>query len=211
MAKGAGINGVGLAAMTSGAFLLYVGIKDVGIRDGLRDIVGGKLPDGPDASGMLEKSVSGAIAAARARLAGGVGGPAGRAGGADSDLADAALKYIGVPYAWGGETRSGMDCSGLVQLAFKDIGVKAPRTTYTQEVWSKLRTVSRGGAQRGDLVFWPGHVAIYLGGGRVVHAPRPGTKVRTEDVDSAGPAGTSAHFMRYTGGSKPKGDGTVAI
>jgi len=55
----------------------------------------------------------------------------------------------------------------------------------------------------GDLVFWPGHVAVCVGGGMVVHAPHAGDVVRVVPVTQAGPVGTSATVKRY-GGAKPK-------
>ncbi|MFE4960423.1 C40 family peptidase [Streptomyces sp. NPDC056653] len=209
MPKSAGISGAGIAMATAGGYLMYCGIKDVALAQGLRDLTSGTLPQGAAATS------GGAVERAAFRLAGGGGAAAGGgtagavqagavSGGPHPELARAALAYLGVRYVWGGTTPNGLDCSGLVQLAFHDIGVSAPRSTYTQEPWTQLQTISAGQAGAGDLVFWPGHVAIVTAPGTVVHAPHPGTVVRTEQVGRAGPVGMSPTYKRYIGAAKPR-------
>ena len=96
----------------------------------------------------------------------------------------AAQSLVGTPYVWGGTSASGVDCSGLVDLAYKSIGVNLPRVSYQQA--NAGRRVALGSLQAGDLVAWnnstrnPGadHIAIYIGGGRIIEAPRPGVPVR---------------------------------
>ncbi len=89
-------------------------------------------------------------------------------------LTDTALRYLGVPYAWGGESFTGVDCSGFVQAVFRRNGIALPRTADAQ--FSFGRHVTQDALRPGDLVFFetyaPGasHVGIYLGGGRFVHA-----------------------------------------
>lgn len=91
-----------------------------------------------------------------------------------SKLMDDALSLLGVPYAFGGSSRSGFDCSGYTQYVFKGSGIALPRTTTEQ--FKVGFSVSRGKLQVGDLVFFstyaPGasHVGIYIGGGRFVGA-----------------------------------------
>jgi peptidoglycan DL-endopeptidase CwlO len=89
-----------------------------------------------------------------------------------------AEQYLGVPYVWGGESPSGFDCSGLVQYVYGKLGVHLPRTSYAQ--YNAGRHVSRGDLRAGDLVFFDalGHVGIYIGGGRFIHAPHTGTRVQ---------------------------------
>lgn len=210
MASSAGISGIGVATATAGALLMYAGIRDVAILDALREVTGGTLPKGNAES---EGQVSASVAAAQAVMAGSAGGAASAvpavAGGGTSRLAQAALRYLGVRYKWGGTTSAGLDCSGLVQLSFSDIGIKAPRTTYQQQPWKALHTISADQAAAGDLVFWPGHVAILVSPGTVVHAPHPGTVVRTESVANAGPRGQRATYKRY-GGSGATSPGPAA-
>jgi len=104
---------------------------------------------------------------------------------------EAAKTRIGVPYVWGGESMSegGYDCSGLVQWAFEQAGVSVPRVTHNQ--WFAGEQVDYSEARRGDLIFWRtdptapdyiSHVAIYLGEGRMLEAPRTGLDVRITDV-----------------------------
>ncbi|MER6059479.1 C40 family peptidase [Streptomyces albidoflavus] len=207
MAAGPGVSGIGVAAITAGALLMYAGIQDLSILDTLRTITSGKLPKAEP------KEEGPGTTAARAALVGG-GGTAGGSGviqagatgaGPFPQLAQAALSHRGVPYRWGGTTPAGFDCSGLVQYAYKQLGITAPRTTGPQQVWSQHKTIPAASAGAGDLVFWPGHVAIVVAPGTVVHAPGTGKLVRTEKVETAGPRGTSPTFKRYVG---PKPGGT---
>jgi cell wall-associated NlpC family hydrolase len=103
-------------------------------------------------------------------------------GASGDDVVADAKKYLGVPYVFGGTTTAGMDCSGLVQTVFKDLGVKMPRVVPDQ---AKMGTEvgSLANAQPGDLIIpkGEGHVVIYVGGGKVLHAPHPGKDVRIVD------------------------------
>ena len=89
-----------------------------------------------------------------------------------------AMRYLGVPYVWGGASPSGFDCSGLVMYVYAQVGVSLPH--YTGAQWNAGVPVSRGDLQPGDLVFFDGlgHVGIYIGGGQFIHAPHTGTVVQ---------------------------------
>jgi cell wall-associated NlpC family hydrolase len=96
-----------------------------------------------------------------------------------------AKKYLGVPYVWGGETRSGgMDCSGLVQTTFHDLGVNLPRTAAEQS-HSGTPVASLADAKPGDLLFFGDpayHVAIYAGNNMLIESPEPGKTVHETHV-----------------------------
>jgi cell wall-associated NlpC family hydrolase len=94
-------------------------------------------------------------------------------------IARFAKKFIGVPYHYGGSSpRSGFDCSGLVAYVYRHFGVELPHYTVAQ--FGRGRRVGRWALRPGDLVFFDGlgHVGIYVGRGRFVHAPHTGTRVR---------------------------------
>jgi cell wall-associated NlpC family hydrolase len=90
----------------------------------------------------------------------------------------AALAVVGVPYRWGGASpSSGFDCSGLVRWAYGRVGVELPHNSYA--LYSEGRRVRSDDLEPGDLLFFEGlgHVGLYLGGGRMVHAPQTGRNV----------------------------------
>lgn len=88
-----------------------------------------------------------------------------------------AMSFQGVPYVFGGASPSGFDCSGLVMYVYAAFGKTLPHNDLAQRAC--CTSISKSQLQPGDLVFWPGHVAIYIGGNTVVHAPEPGKTVRT--------------------------------
>lgn len=88
-----------------------------------------------------------------------------------------AMSFQGVPYVLGGASPSGFDCSGLVMYVYAAFGKTLPHNDLAQRAC--CTSISKSQLQPGDLVFWPGHVAIYIGGNTVVHAPEPGKTVRT--------------------------------
>lgn len=84
-----------------------------------------------------------------------------------------AEKFIGAPYLWGGKVSLGSDCSGLIQMALNAAGIDAPRDTDMQEgAVGQPVQVARdlSNLQRGDIVFWKGHVGVMLDGARLLHA-----------------------------------------
>lgn len=95
----------------------------------------------------------------------------------------AARAAVGLPYAWGHAGPTAFDCSGLTQWAYRRAGVAIPRTSQAQAHAGQSVPLSQ--ARPGDLVVYradAGHVAIYAGGGQVIHAPYPGATVRYDPV-----------------------------
>lgn len=87
----------------------------------------------------------------------------------DSDFVSTAQKFLGVPYLWGGKTSLGLDCSALVQLSLHAAGIECPRDSDMQER-ALGAPVSLEKIQRGDLLFWKGHVAIAFDSETLIHA-----------------------------------------
>lgn len=97
-----------------------------------------------------------------------------------------AQKHLGKPYVWGGESdaEGGYDCSGLLWAAFKEAGIDIPRVSMSQA--ERGKRVSIGQLQPGDFVAWENnsrqhgadHIALYLGNGMILEAPRTGLNVR---------------------------------
>ena len=97
--------------------------------------------------------------------------------------AKVALRAVGVPYRWGGASpASGFDCSGLVRWAYGRLGVELPHSSYA--LYGLGRTVAPPRLKPGDLLFFSGlgHVGLYVGRGRMVHAPSSGRRVEVVAV-----------------------------
>ena len=102
-------------------------------------------------------------------------------------VAAIALREVGVPYRWGGSSPvSGFDCSGLVYWAYGRIGVKLPHSSYA--LYDRGRHIPRRGMKPGDVLFFLGlgHVGIYVGRGRMVHAPHSGSRVQVVGLSRYG-------------------------
>jgi cell wall-associated NlpC family hydrolase len=98
------------------------------------------------------------------------------------DIAAAAERYLGCPYLWGGKSFLGIDCSGLVQNAFRDIGIAVLRDTDMQRdtIGETASIRSEADFRRGDLLYMPSHVLIHAGDGEVVHADGATMTVRRD-------------------------------
>ena len=91
-------------------------------------------------------------------------------------------QFLGNPYVWGGTSlTNGVDCSGFVMQVYAHYGISLPHSS------SALRSVGRGvsysEAQPGDIICYSGHVALYIGGGQIIHAPYPGEVVKVASVN----------------------------
>jgi len=117
--------------------------------------------------------------------AGSAGVVSGDGSAANAEAARIALRYLGVPYVWGGASPSGFDCSGLASYAYAQVGKSVPH--YTGAIWARFPRVA-GPLQPGDLVFFHGlgHMGIYIGGGQMVHAPHTGDVVKVVSMSGRG-------------------------
>jgi cell wall-associated NlpC family hydrolase len=101
-----------------------------------------------------------------------------------ADFVAVAEGFLHVPYVWGGKTVAGLDCSGLIQTALQAAGIHAPRDTDMQEKALGI-PVDRGEVQRGDLVFWKGHVGVMTDSKTLLHANAFHMEVFAEPLDQA--------------------------
>lgn len=104
----------------------------------------------------------------------------------NSDVANGVVKlaysFLGVPYVYGGSSPSGFDCSGLTSYCFKQFGIYIARGSNAQSCGGQ-RVSSLSEALPGDLVFYPGHVGIYIGNGQIIHAPHTGDVVKIANAN----------------------------
>ena len=100
--------------------------------------------------------------------------------------ARAALQQVGIPYRYGGESpASGFDCSGLVRWAYRQVGFDLPHSSFA--LYDVGRAVPESKLAPGDILFFDGlgHVGLYVGRGRMVHAPQTGRNVEVVQLDGS--------------------------
>jgi cell wall-associated NlpC family hydrolase len=110
-----------------------------------------------------------------------------------------ALALRGAPYVYGGSTPAGFDCSGFTSYVYGKLGITLAHSSYDQ--WTSGPRVPRADLRPGDLVFFAGlgHVGIYIGDGRFVHAPHTGTVVSVDRLSG------SWYGAEYDGAVRPHG------
>jgi peptidoglycan DL-endopeptidase CwlO len=104
-------------------------------------------------------------------------------------IVDFAYAQLGKPYVWGADGPGSYDCSGLVMAAYRTVGISLPHNAASQ--WGVVSHISRSALSPGDLVFYSGlgHVAIYIGNNKVIHAPQAGENVSIASVTMMTPYG----------------------
>lgn len=103
--------------------------------------------------------------------------PVSSSGGKGQDIANYACKFVGNPYVAGGTSlTNGADCSGFVMSVYKNFGISLPRSSYSQSTVG--RGVSYSEAKPGDIIYYGGHVGIYIGNGQIVHASTQRTGIK---------------------------------
>ena len=102
-----------------------------------------------------------------------------------SAVIEIASRYVGVPYVYGGTTPNGFDCSGFTSYVYAQLGIDLPRSSGAQRGMGTV--IPRSQAKPGDLIWSPGHVAIYAGGNTQIDAPRPGKSVQFRSIWQSNP------------------------
>jgi peptidoglycan DL-endopeptidase CwlO len=113
-----------------------------------------------------------------------------------------AMRLRGSPYSWGGTTPAGFDCSGFTAYVYAKLGITLAHSTYAQ--WDAGTHIPRRDLQPGDLVFFDGigHVGIYIGGGRFIHAPHTGSVVSVDRLTGSWYSAEYDGAVRLPGSSK---------
>jgi soluble lytic murein transglycosylase-like protein len=137
-------------------------------------------------------SMQGAQGAAFAQALDSATAGTGAGGVTGTDIVNEAKEFLGLPYVWGGNSKEkGVDCSGLVQQVYKKFGIDLPRLS-AEQARQGTAVPSLAQARPGDLIAWDNssrnngadHIAIYVGNGKMIEAPRTGLDIRLVDVPS---------------------------
>jgi cell wall-associated NlpC family hydrolase len=207
----AAVSGLAVTSIAAGAVLAVSGIKNATVADTLRALLKGEPVPGQSV-GSLGKAresatadvaglgaqvagIAGAAAQSSVAVLGGSGQAVGVAAGAAGRgglIATFAAAQLGKPYVFGAAGPNAFDCSGLVTwVLHHDMGINLPSNTHTVTgqfyVWSGAQTIPRDQCLAGDLVCWTSHIGIAISPTEMIHAPHPGTVVKTAKIYNVPP------------------------
>ena len=204
-----GLSGSGLALATAGGVVLWAGLAGVSPVSIVKSVGSGKAPPAPDLSSLASGLLSGSLFKTLASGSSSGSGAGASASGASAvfggsalgnQIATDALKYVGTPYVYGGNTPSGWDCSGFVNWVLgRDLGLSLPNSRPTSETyytWSGLETVATADAQAGDLACWLTHIVICTSPTEGVGAETEGVGTVTGTLTNMGPGGETFVIRR---------------
>lgn len=173
--------------MGGGLYLMVCSVQNRSPKDTLVSVLQGKQPSNepwhplPGYAYWVNPANEQVVEGVGSSVGGVVGGAV--SGNRRQAVIDFAMQQLGEPYVFGASGPDSWDCSGLTQKAYRSVGIKLPHHAASQ---GKMGTaVSEANAQPGDLVFWgpiSGHTAIYLGNGKVIHAPHTGDVVKVANI-----------------------------
>jgi cell wall-associated NlpC family hydrolase len=174
------ISGTAVAAATVGGFLVYTGIKDVDVVEGMRQIIGGQVPtEGAQKATAGFGNAGSAAAGAAAAIGNAAGG----------SLVASARAKLGAKYVFGAVGPKTYDCSGLLVACLREIGYnggKVPRfVTQTFAVWARSQGWTKVGEKdirTGDVVLKSGHMGIAISNAEMIHAPHTGSVVKVGKI-----------------------------
>jgi cell wall-associated NlpC family hydrolase len=183
MARSGGVSGLAVGLAAGGGLLVWSAIRNVNPFDTLKEVLGRPATPTP-ISTPFSDSTSG-VRSVTAVAAVGTAGVAGSSPQA-ARLVEECRKLIGTPYVWASASASGVDCSGMVVLALKRMGVDAPRfTTATFGTWAQSMGAKRVGPddfRAGDVIVRTGHMGVAISGTRLIHAPTVGKRVQEAEI-----------------------------
>lgn len=176
---------IGLLPLTIGAvggLLVWSAVQNPegGPIQAARDLLTGKAPKaGVQKTSLFDQLLNANAGNESAKTVGGA------TGGLRNTVMNTAKSYIGSPYRWGGTSKSGIDCSGLVLVAYAAIGVKMSHDATSET--RKGRAISESEAQPGDLIAWGSpvrypHIALFVGPGQQIDAPTYGQTVQIRSI-----------------------------